>query len=64
MKALLALRVAAMLRFVRPRRLVAEFAQFAGFTAITVGVNKIAGQGCAYVVGGLLVVLLAFEVDR
>lgn len=53
-----------MLGFVRPRRLLAEVAQIAGFAAIIIGVDLIAGQGYAWIVGGLLVVLLAFEADR
>jgi hypothetical protein len=64
LKAFLAQHANGVLGFVRPRRLLAEVAQIAGFAAIVVGVDLIAGQGYAWIVGGLLVVLLAFEADR
>jgi hypothetical protein len=59
-----AARAAAYLRTLRVRRGVAQALELLGLAVIVAGCDQIAGRGVACVVAGVLLVLLAFEVDR
>lgn len=46
------------------RGLLAQLLELAGFALIGCGVYRLAGFGVALIVGGILLALLAFEVER
>lgn len=48
----------------RPRKAVAELLQLSGFAVLVCGVLLLLGLGAALVAAGVLLVLLAFEVER
>jgi hypothetical protein len=60
----LAAYTAAYLRSLRIRRGIAQALDLLGLAVIVAGCDRIAGRGVAEVVAGVLLVLLAFEVDR
>ena len=57
-------RIIARLAALRSRGLLAQSLELAGFAVLAYGVARLAGVGVALVVGGVLLVLLAFEADR